>query len=89
MDGSDFHRAIIVRESCENCVFHHGLFLSVLPFLKFPSQLNDSAEDTDGKVGDFFVGIEMGLVHAGVGGDEGNSFGLFLDALHGGLVAID
>lgn len=30
----------------------------------------------------------MGLVHAGVGGDEGNSFGLFLDALHGGLIAI-
>ena len=31
----------------------------------------------------------MGLVHAGVGGDVGNSFGLFLDALHVGLVAID
>jgi len=30
----------------------------------------------------------MGLVHAGVGGDEGNSFRLFLDALHGGLIAI-
>lgn len=56
--------------------------------LHFPPQLNDSAEDTDGKVGDFFVGVEMGLVHAGVGGDEGNSFRLFLDALHGGLIAI-
>lgn len=58
------------------------------PILHLPPKLNDSAEDTDGKVGDFFVGIEMGLVHAGVGGDEGNSFGLFLDTLHGGLIAI-
>ena len=57
--------------------------------LHLPPQLHDSSEDTDWKVGDFFVGIEMGLVHAGVGGDEGNSFGLFLDALHGGLIAID
>ena len=56
--------------------------------LHFPPQLHDSTENTDGKVGDFFIRIEMGLVHAGVGGDEGNSFGLFLDALYGGLIAI-
>ena len=30
----------------------------------------------------------MGLVYAGVGGDEGNSFGLFLDALYRGLITI-
>lgn len=35
------------------------------------------------------VGVEVGLVHAGVGGNEGNSFGLFLDAFHGGFIAVD
>ena len=30
----------------------------------------------------------MGFVHAGVGGNEGNSFRLVLDALHGGLITI-
>ena len=54
-------------------MFHHGLFLSVLPFLKFPSQLNDSTKNTDRELCDFFIRVEVGLIYCDVMADEGDA----------------
>ena len=43
----------------------------------------------DGEVADFLVGVEVWLVHRRVRGNQGDTVFLLLDALDGGLVAVD
>lgn len=54
--------------------------MASFPMLHLPPQLNDSAEDTDRELCDFFIRVKMGLVHAGIGSNERDTFFLLFYA---------